>query len=392
MADPLTLCVFIDALGWEQARRTGFLEDLLPQRKPLQTVLGYSCTCDPTILTGKLPRDHGHFSFFAYAPERSPFSPTLCKLLGMLPRALTSRGRVRSKLSQYWKQQIGYTGYFQIYNVPFERLSSLEYTEKRDLYQPQGINNGCPTIFDFLRTAHIPHFCSDWRKNDQDNVADLVQALGESHPRFAYLYLAGMDALLHAEGKSSPKAEQRLRWYEEKLRQLVALAKKQYSDVELFVFSDHGMTDVLLSCPLKTRIEALNLTWGKDYAAVYDSTMARFWFLNDKARASIQAVLLREPHGRILTDDDLAHYGIDFADERFGELFFLMEPGVLLCPGDMGDRPIAGMHGYAPEHPDSVAFFGTTARHLRELPTSLTDLFEIMLCDVGLEQARKKAA
>jgi len=392
MPDSLTLCVFIDALGWEQARRTGFLEDLLPIRRPLQTVLGYSCTCDPTILTGKLPREHGHFSFFAYAPERSPFSPVLCQLLGLLPHALTSRGRVRSKLSQYWKKQIGYTGYFQLYNVPFNRLSSLEYTEKRDLYQPQGINSGSPTIFDYLRTTRIPHFCSDWRKGDPDNVAELTQALAQEHPRFAYLYLAGMDGLLHAEGKASPKAEQRLRWYEEKLRQLVATAKEQYRDVELFVFSDHGMTDVTATCPLKTRVEALGLVWGKDYAAVYDSTMARFWFLNDHARRSITALLGREPQGRVLNDTELAGYGIDFADHRFGELFFLMNPGVLLCPGDMGDRPIAGMHGYDPTHPDSVAFFGTTARHLTRLPNALTDLFSLMYHEVGLEPAEAKAA
>ena len=33
---------------------------------------------------------------------------------------------------------------------------------------------------------------------------------------------------------------------------------------------------------------------------------------------------------------------------------------VLLCPSDMGERPIAGMHGYHPADADSTAFFGST--------------------------------
>ncbi len=64
--DTLTLFLFVDALGWELLQKHSFLDDALPYRRPLDTVFGYSSTCDPTILTGKAPRDHGHFSFFCY--------------------------------------------------------------------------------------------------------------------------------------------------------------------------------------------------------------------------------------------------------------------------------------------------------------------------------------
>ena len=38
----LGLFVFIDALGWEVLRRhPKFLADLAPERKPLETILGY---------------------------------------------------------------------------------------------------------------------------------------------------------------------------------------------------------------------------------------------------------------------------------------------------------------------------------------------------------------
>ena len=55
--------VFIDALGWKQAERYGFLRDLLPNRRPIEMQFGYSCTAIPTILTGERPAVHGHLAF-----------------------------------------------------------------------------------------------------------------------------------------------------------------------------------------------------------------------------------------------------------------------------------------------------------------------------------------
>ena len=114
----LSLFVFIDAVGWEILRRRRFLEDLLPERAPLQTIFGYSCTCDPTILTGKMPREHGHFSFFRYDPAASPFGAV--RRLDLLPRWITGSARVRNRLSRLIAKSLGYTGYFQIYHMPFK--------------------------------------------------------------------------------------------------------------------------------------------------------------------------------------------------------------------------------------------------------------------------------
>ena len=104
----------------------------------------------------------------------------------------------------------------------------------------------------------------------------------------SYLFLGSLDGDLHREGTNSPAAERKLRWYEQEIRRLFHLADGLYDDVRLSVFSDHGMCDVVETSDLKTRIESLSLTYGKDYAAVYDSTMARFWFLRPKARQVIR--------------------------------------------------------------------------------------------------------
>ena len=45
----LSLFVFIDALGWRISNRYPMLRDVLTQRVSVDTVLGYSSTCIPTI-------------------------------------------------------------------------------------------------------------------------------------------------------------------------------------------------------------------------------------------------------------------------------------------------------------------------------------------------------
>jgi hypothetical protein len=384
----LTLCVFIDALGWSLQDRWGFLEDRIDFRAPVETVLGYSSTCDPTILTGRLPREHDHFAFYRYQPGAGSF-PSWLRVLAVLPRRLKESGRLRGRFSRLLQPTLGWNGYFQLYNVPFERLCDLEYTERRDLYEPGGIRGGQATLFDHLRATGTPYHRSDWRRPEKDNLRAAQSAIASGEPELVYLYLAEMDGLLHAHGTSAECVGRKLRSYEDSIRSLVELAERRYQSVRLLVFSDHGMTDVRATCDLRSRIEELDLEWGRDYGAVYDSTMARFWFATTRARRRVHEVLASEPSGRVLSDSELTQLGCDFEDRRHGETFFLLRPGTLMCPSDMGAKPLRGMHGYHPAHSDSWAFFGSN-RVPRRRPRRLDDLLDVML--EALPGVRRRAA
>ncbi len=382
----LSLAVFIDAFGWELMQRHSFMDDTLIHKSPLQTIFGYSATCDPTILTGKLPREHGHFSFFAYDPKHSPFKRSLILfLMRFVPKQLSSRNRVRSIVSRILKRQLKYSGYFNLYNMPFALLPKFDYTEKRDLYQPHGINSGCKTIMDYAREHGIDHFLSDWQASEKSNLAALKAAIEDPgrNCSFAYLYLAAMDAILHQYGNDHQAVADKIRWYEQQLNALLAAAGNEYEEVRLFIFSDHGMTDVHATVDLRSEIAATGLKFDRDYAAVYDSTMARFWFLNDHARQVITRKLETVACGHILQPGQLHAWGVDFPDNRYGDLFFLLDPGVLLIPSHMGERPIAGMHGYAPEDPYSTAAFATNTE-LQTIPQRLDDLYHLMKREMDL--------
>ncbi|MBX7255465.1 MAG: alkaline phosphatase family protein [Candidatus Hydrogenedentes bacterium] len=371
----LSLFVFIDAFGWELVKHYSFLDDMLPVRMPLGTQFGYSSTCIPTILTGRLPREHGHFTFFARATGKTPFA--YYHLFSAIPRFITRRGRIRSYMSKHLQRIHGITGYFQIYNMPFKHLSKFDYMERRDIFEPGGINGGCPTIFDHLRENDIPFHRSDWHANEEANLAAARLAIDESKIRFGFVYLAALDAILHREGKHGNGGARKVRWYEDQLRILMEHANRRYDEVRLFVFSDHGMTDTICTCPLMERVDSLGLRFGKDYLAAYDSTMARFWFYSPRARDAITAQLNEEAHGHILSQEVLARWGCDFPDNRYGDLIFLMDPGCLLCPSFMGEKPLVAMHGYDPEDKDSVATFMTNSQDAAR-PSHLVNMLALM--------------
>ena len=69
-ADRVALCFFVDALGWEVAERHGCFRKIAPHTYRQRTVLGYSCAAQPTILTGLMPSEHGHWGMF-YRSESS---------------------------------------------------------------------------------------------------------------------------------------------------------------------------------------------------------------------------------------------------------------------------------------------------------------------------------
>ena len=378
-APKISIVAFIDALGWEVLKGRRFMEDQLPVRRKLRSVFGFSSACIPSILTGLMPREHLHWSFFYYSPQTSPFKPL--RLLGLLPRSLVDRGRVRNLVSKLIKRLYSYTGYFQLYNIPFEHVDKFDYCEKSDLFVPGGINRG-KNIFDHLSHAGVPYHVSDWRDTEENNLATLKSDLNKGEIAFALLYMASMDALLHEVGKESPQVDQKLAWYEAQLKDVLRTASEHYDEVRLFICSDHGMATVHTHIDLMSKIEALGLEFGRDYTATYDSTMGRFWFHNPPARERIIELLEQVPEGRVLPKEELAQLGCDFEGDQYGELIFLMNAGVLIVPSHMGLTPITGMHGYHPDDPDSDASLLSNVEPPND-PRAITDMFHLMRAESG---------
>ncbi len=384
----LPLFVFIDACGWEIIKDHPFARSHAPERRKLRSVFGYSSACIPSILSGRWPVEHRNWCYFVYDPPHSPFRRL--RALRWLPRALTSRRFFRRRLSRALKVVLKFRGYFDLYNIPFEHISLFDFSEKKNPLQPNGLNRG-PNIFDHMKERGIAWHVSDPKLSERQNLDGLMSDIRREEIDLGFLYWPDLDGVLHRVGNTSPEVPAKLNSYEPWLDELMACAREHYEEVRLTVFSDHGMANCDRLLDLRARLEPLAVKMGKDYAAVYDSTMARFWFFGDKARRLITECLQGVTEGRIMPDAELKELGALFPDGHFGELIFLVDEGVLIVPSHMGERPIRAMHGYHPDAPHSYASLLTNYSDVPDNITAIPHVYELMTAQAGRAHALNRA-
>lgn len=377
MAKKLVLYTFIDAFGYEiYKEHSSFLKEIAPESTELKSVLGFTNTCLPSILSGQYPQEHKQASLFYYS-ENSPFK--WMKALSFLP-GFFDRFRVRNILSKVVKKLHNYTGYFQLYSIPFNKLCYFDFTEKKDYFVPGAPFN---TIFDYCVENNIDYHCSNWRLGEDENLKIMNEKIKEAKIKFAWLYLPSLDGVMHMHGTQSEKTKEKIQWLDAQISNTYKEALKHYDEVSLYVFSDHGMYDVSGGYDLIKDIDSLGLTYGKDYIAMYDSTMARFWFKNPQAKEKITDKLKEVEAGDILSKEELQKIKTYFEDGRFGELFFLMKPSVMINPSYFGKNLIAGMHGYHPDAAGSNAMLLSNQK-IDSCVKSITDIRKTMEMELAV--------
>lgn len=348
----IEIFLFIDALGWKIVKNHQFLTDILPYRKKVDMQFGYSSSAIPSILSGKTPAEHGHLGLFRFAPEVSPFKK-LSRLAWLFkPASFWNRGRVRHHLSKLIKKLYGFTGYFQLYRMPLWKLKFMDYCEKRDLFIAGGMEN-IANLHDTLTSMNIDFHISDWHLSDDENYLAAEDAI-ENGKNFLFVYTAGFDGVLHDNIKNESVIKAKLDEMKIKILCLYQKAQDNAQNVHFTIISDHGMTPLTGTVDVMGKIAQSGLVFGKDYGACYDSTMARFYYLNEKAENVITGIMKDFP-GHFLSEDEEKAYKIYRSDRIFGDGIFLLDAGIQIVPSDMGGKPLNGMHGFAPENEHSFA-------------------------------------
>ncbi len=352
----VSIFVLIDALGWPYVEQHGFLNDLLPFRRPIHTVLGFSSGAIPTILTGVPPADHGHWNLFYYDPAGSPF--WWMRYFRWLPGRMLDNRYTRKIMQQLGRRVLGLGRLFECAVSP-GLLPWFNWVEKKCIFERGGIV-GAPSIFDELAQRGVPSRVYSYHQATDEQILERAKAdVRSGAASFFFLYLSEMDLFLHYNCDQPQRVQERMDWYAKQLRELMEVARQVDPSATMTVTSDHGMTPVSHKYDLVGDVEKLGLRMPEDYVAVYDSTMARYWFFNDRAREQITRALQSAPCGRLLEREELDRFGVLFPDGRFGEAILLLHPGWLLARSDFngpGWMP-AGMHGYHPEDRYSDAIF-----------------------------------
>ena len=371
----IEIFLFIDALGWKIVNDHKFLTEMLPYRKSIDMQFGYSSSAIPTILSGKTPADHGHLGLFRFSPEISPFKK-LSKLAWFFkPASFWNRGRVRHHLSKLLKKFYGFTGYFQLYRMPLWKLKFMDYCEKKDLFVANGMED-IANLYDVLSEKKVDFHISDWHLSDAENYLAAGKAV-EDGKNFLFVYTASFDGVLHDKINDVPAITAKLDEIGRQIGHLYRKAEEYAENVHLTVISDHGMTPLAGTVDIMGRIAQSGLVFGNDYGGCFDSTMARFYYLNENARAVI-AEIMKEFPGHFLSCDEEKKYKIYRSDRAFGDGIFLLDPGIQIVPSDMGEKPLNGMHGFIPEDKHSFAAM-LSNEPLPENIEHVADYFKLMI-------------
>jgi hypothetical protein len=353
--------VLVDALGWALIRDRRFLDTMLPYQIGLRTVLGYSSAAIPTILTGTSPDKHRYWNLLSFDPPASPFRWLRC--FSFLPDAVLDHRCFRKLLKECGRRVLGLGPLFECCVSP-RLLPLLGWNDCPNPFLP-GSFPGLQSIFDRLAEAETP-FCSYsfHSLTDDQIVAQASTDIETGKAAVFFLYLSELDHFLHLHCQHPLRVQERLDRLAEGLRALFSAALGRDPGAHLAVFSDHGMTPVTGKIDLTSGIRSTGLKTPDDYLAVYDSTMARFWFFSDQARHQISSYLDSVAGGSILEREELVKLGIAFDDRRYGELMFLLEPGLLISGSGFNNGRWSphGMHGYHPDDPRSDGVFLSNRR------------------------------
>ena len=373
---PIAIFLLIDAMGWEYVKSAGIIDkysDLTGNE--VRTVLGYSSAAVPTILTGKCPDEHGRWNLLRYSPSTSPFAWT--RFLKCIPETFLANRYAHKLITIVSKRLAQADGYFSTFELPVRQLKLFDVCETRNIYKPGGISE-CKSVFDHFVENKVPYRAYSYHDGDDETLLNRAQTdIRDGTEAVYFLYLAGYDAYLHDNCHDVPRVCARLEWYFQRLYQLVHSARQRATDVRFFVFSDHGMTPVQIKYDLIGGLRNAGIGPEGNYLAVFDSTMARFWFSDEQMRDKVSSFLRECIAGRILTDEELKHLRVYFPDRRYGELIFLMNPGVLIYPSFFGSYAPAGMHGYHPDDPHSSGAFLSNVREYA--PSENRNIFSIIV-------------
>ncbi|HLC64647.1 MAG TPA: alkaline phosphatase family protein [Candidatus Nanoarchaeia archaeon] len=354
---------FIDALGPDLITSDSmpFTYNLMKKNIPytMNSVLGYSGGIHPSLWTSTYPDEHSQWATVVRARKQEKMS-IKDKLLGMLPEALSRPINYLLHYSSISRSKI----------LPSIPPKQAKYFGKSDYDYYHAVKdvNGVRTIFSYVPTMYRFY----------NKINQIKPILNQSSELDVY-FTGELDHLCHLRLANLKKMRKMLRKIDSKMEELYSFYKMNFPECHFIAFSDHGQAVVRRRIDIKGYIGRLGLKF-EDYIAAYDSTMVRFWVFNEKARELITRALSKIEEGAILDKKARQKYGIDFKDNRFGDIFFLLNEGCEVYPNFYHNylkNNVQGMHGYLPESRSMKAFF------LYSGPAKLEKAKEISILDVA---------
>ena len=315
--------------------------------------LGYSNAIHGAFLSGCNPQTHGLWTHVYYEPNKKSSFDFLKYFVwdSLLERIHPLLPVAEKVIIRKYLEKRGQTIPLLSPSTHLKKLS-IRYTP----FVGPNVRFKVPSIFDICRDTRIQF---NFVKNSEFGKLKFESSKIPLNPKFRLNYiLLSTDEHFHHLGLSHPKTILHLKEIDMFLSGLFERIQRKFSKFTYAIFSDHGL------CPVSEKIDFLDFVSkeidSEDFLIFIDATMARFWFFSDESKKTVEKTLDNVPFGYTLSSMHRKEYGVDFEDNKFGDIIFLFKPGLIPSPDSWGMSisrlPLIAVHGYEPHDSSSYGF------------------------------------
>jgi hypothetical protein len=285
--------------------------------------------------------------------------------LGLLPRLVHERERVRRVVASLVARAHGLTGYLALHRIPPRDFAWLDVPERDDLFTTDAIG-GARTFLADARRAGLSVRATPWQSPEADRF-ELVERETRRDPAdLTFLYAAELDGVLHREGNDARATREALDRTATRIARVRDLLSRGRDDVLTVIVGDHGMADV------RRLVDPRPWLADARVRAFVDSTLLRVWG-PEGARSALRARLEGAgAPGRWLDTEALALRHAPVRGAPYGDAIFVLDEGCLFAPSHLGGA-VRGMHGYDLGAPSARAALASD-RPLPDAATSIADV------------------
>ena len=281
---------------------------------------------DPTIFTGLYPHEHGIWQLRI----NSGYNFDKIYTQDYLPDIITTTSQCLIHL---------YTGSYNLAAVPNWRRRRFEIMKTR--YDNKVVSeyiklNGFDTFFNIIGGSN----CNYIYRTNLYNSDQITPELFSKNLRLELIETHWLDTISH--------------WYVDDKQKMIYAYNKidkliEYLHLEckskgitLMIISDHGMEQVLNTIDIKKKINEMGIQ-NNEITYYIEASKARFWFHTDSAREKMLDYLSGNSEGVLLSYQDMSRFNLKFEDDRYGEYYFILNPGIIFFPNDYY-HPIANIY------------------------------------------------
>jgi hypothetical protein len=280
----------------------------------------------PTLVTGVDPTVHGVWGV-QYA--RNNNGSLARRVVDRLPDALTTSFQC---LRHYLDNS------FDLAAIPPRRRRHFKLTRtkyRRRSKKPEALFNigGIPTVLGLAGAERAEYSFS----SSSNPVKRVLPGLCEKGALIEILELYSLDRHQQWNLDRPPETARFYAVIDDFVQQLHT--KCRHKDIVLMLVSDHGHEPIKGSIDIGSKLREMELT-DKDISYFIEVSSVRFWPHTDTARARITDWLGSLETGKLLSYDEMSAYNVPLTDDRYGELFFYLDPGYIFFPHDF-HHPLA---------------------------------------------------